>query len=80
MNVEGGVFIVGLFFLLYSVLAVEGHSPGGRPIAIITACVGVYLVQFLFRLLWRERDIFGLAAMLGVLSFLGYAFAQSYFS
>lgn len=73
------LFVVGIALLFYAVLAFEGVSPGGAPVAVIVACIGMLVLFRVIRTCWRDRNILALALIFGVLSYLGYAAGQGYF-
>ena len=50
-----------------------------KPVAIAFAGAGVFCIQHVVRVLCRERDIFSLVIMLGILGYIGYAALDSMF-
>ncbi len=73
------LFIVGIALLFYAALAFEGVSPGGAPIAVIVALVGIIVLLRVIRTLWSDRNVPALVLVVGVLSYLAYAAGQGFF-
>ena len=82
MDLESGVFIVGVMLFIGAVFVFGGVNlseapmamPGylRMPLSLVLAGTGAFLVQWTFRQMWREGNVFVLLIMIGVLMYLGY--------
>ena len=83
------VFGVGIALLAASLLFLSSAAPNQwypdmpsflrTPVAIVLAGAGVFCLQYVVRIYWRERDVLSLAIVLGILGYIGYAALDSMF-
>ena len=89
MNRTVLVFGVGIALLAASLLFLSSAAPNQwypgmpsflrTPVAIVLAGAGVFCLQHVVRVFWRERDVFSLAIALGILGYIGFAALDSIF-
>jgi cation transport ATPase len=82
---ESVVFVVGVMLLFAAAMVFGGVNPSEGPIAlplylrmplaIVLVGSGIFLIQWCFREVWRDRNVIALLIMIGVLAYLGYSAA-----